>query len=187
MTETTSCYDLVLALAPSLVSVVAIIVTSVVAIRNIRKTAEESRVTEVHKEMAKCLADTIEIIDRVLYLLNGVANSVTYHDIQKDLDIETAHDRYWKEIGELSIKFKSIFARQRLFFHQDLYKKMQEIISQLNKARELAREPDNEELRQLIKKISSSYNLFINEARSYLGTDRLDRLAENISLGSAEK
>lgn len=181
--------DLISELAAPLVGAIGVIVTAVVAIQSIRKAAEESRITTTHREMAICLVDTIEIFDRVINLLNDVVNNVTYHDISKDIDIESAHSRYWREIGELSSKFKNIYARQKLFLPKDIYSDVQVIIKKLNDARELARKPADNNLRNLIAQVGKNYDALVDKCRSYLGPHRLENIKgdKGFSLGSNER
>lgn len=162
---------------------IGIAVTASIAIYTIRKTAEESRVTNIHTELCACLVDTVSIVDDILTLLDDVANHVVYQSIPEEKITETAYARYWREISPLAERFKKIKVKQRLVFPRKLYEDVQVIVKKVNVARSLARQaapnddhtyPDTRELRSTVDEAISAYLNFLHESRKYLGTDRLE-------------
>lgn len=166
----------------SLVSMVGILLTTLVALISIRKTAEANLVSNIHLKMTSCLVDTIAILNEVIYLLEDIDRHVVYYDATEDRMIETAYVRYWREIGPLSKRFKEIQSMQKLVFPKELYNCIQGLIIKINAARDLAKSatpndnniyPDTQELNQAINGAAASYKKFINNARLYLGTNAL--------------
>ncbi|MFH2138782.1 MAG: hypothetical protein ABII88_09755 [Candidatus Omnitrophota bacterium] len=166
-------------LAMTLIPIISIILTTLVAIFSIRKTAESNRVSTVHTEMLKCLIDSIVIIRKISILLDDIARKVTYVELPEEKTIETAHTRYWREINNLTSEFNLLNSKQKLLFPKNIYDKMQEIIDELNKGRNLSKDlvPSNNldttDLNKVTKKINSLYVDFIHEARNYVGVDAL--------------
>lgn len=153
-----------------------------VAIWLVRKTAEANRITNTYSGMKSCLIETVLILDKVLTLLDGVARKVVYYRVPEKEAIETAYDRYWREIGFLAVRFKEMQSKQKLILPAKLYSRIQELIKEINSARELAKGavpnekhiyPDTSELQEKVKSATSQYKDFINNARSYLGTSML--------------
>lgn len=159
---------------------IGILLTAIVAIYSIRRTAREARISNIHSQLMSCLADTIYIIGKVLNLLNDIGYHKVYRSIPDEKIIETAYDRYWREIGELSQKFREIQTKQRLLFPKPLYDRVQEILKYINEGRKLARNakpkdnyiyPDTSDLLKIVDTASKAYRDMINESRKYLGTD----------------
>ena len=162
------------------ISIIGIIATAGIAIYSIRKTAEASRVTNTYSEMKSCLMETVLILDKVLTLLDGVAKKVVYYRIPEKEIIETAYDRYWREIGPLAGQFKEMQSKQKLILPARLYGCIQELIKEMNFARELAKSavprenhiyPDTSELQNKMGKVALRYKAFINDARHHLGAN----------------
>jgi len=160
----------------------AILITTLVAIYSIRKTAEANRISNIHLEMASCLIDTISILREAICLLEDIANHVVYNQVPEGKILETAYSRYWKNIKYLSEQFIIIQAKQKLVFPKELYEKIQELIGSINSARKLAKEaspnenniyPDTRELKNIVNDIALKYRNFIHCARCYLGTDTI--------------
>lgn len=118
---------------------IGIAATAIVAVYTIRKTAEESRISNIHTELVGCLVDTVHLIEQVLSLLNDIANHVVYRTVPGEEITETAYRRYWREIGELSKQFRVMQAKQRLVFPRKLYEYIQDIVARINEARNLGR------------------------------------------------
>ena len=162
-----------------IVSVSGIIATTCVAIYSIRKTAEESRVSGVHKEMCMCLVSTIGILRIVINLIEDVTHNVIYQEHPNGQLGEKAYDRYWERIGGLSNQFENLLPKQRLFLPRVLYDKVSIIVRKLNECRNLIRhfDPENEEQfpcsTELIEEVGVNYREFIDQARAYIGTDKL--------------
>jgi len=170
-------------MAETIVSLLGIVIIATVAIYTIRKTAKESRVSNIHAEMCACLVDTVSVLNEVFSLLNDITRHVVYNKILEDQIAETAYERYWRELGNLSKRFKEIYAKQQLVFPRKLYKTSQEIVQKVNDARKLARVakpdkdavyPDTSKLQQAIKTAFVAYRNFVNDSRAYLGTDKLE-------------
>lgn len=161
---------------------IGIIVTAIVAIYSIRRTAKEARVSNIHAELITCLSDTLFLIERILNLLNDIGYHRVYRSIPEEQIVETAYDRYWRELGVLSQDFKKLQAKQRLLLPKPLYDKVQEILECINEARKLARNakpdenflyPNTTELIKAVENASESLRNIIDESRKHLGTDKL--------------
>lgn len=165
---------------------IGIAATAIVAVYIIRKTAEESRISNIHTELVGCLVDTVHLIEQVLALLNDIANHVVYRTVPGEEVTETAYRRYWREIGELSKQFRVMQAKQRLVFPRKLYEYIQDIVARINEARNLGRHatpdkdhiyPDTRELRTVVDQAITTYRNFLHESRKYLGTDKLEPIS----------
>ncbi len=84
------------------ISVVAVGIPAIIAVVAIRKTARENRLSNVHHYMTDCIIDSIQIIKKPLGLLEDISNKVFYIKIPERDFIETAYDRYWREIKSIS-------------------------------------------------------------------------------------
>jgi len=174
------------------IPILGILVTTLVAIYSIRKIAEENRVSAVHNEMVQCIIDSIIKMRIVRKLLNDIANKVSYYRFPEHKLIETAYDRYWREIQTISIEFKLIQAKQMFVFPEKLYGKIQNLINKTNEAKEEAKHynpqannftPGDNKLNKIVKEINSIYVDFVNDARRYVRVDDLDPISvksENI-------
>lgn len=163
-------------------SILGILVTTLVAIYSIRKTAEANRVSTVHNEMVQCVIDSIIKMRMTRNLLNEIANRVSYYRLPEHGLIETAYNRYWREIQTISADFEIIQAKQMFVFPQKLYEKMQSLINKTNEAREEAKHynpktnnfiPHDNKLSKIVKEINSIYVDFVNDARRYVGANAL--------------
>lgn len=164
------------------VSILGIFVTAWVAIYSIRKTAEANRVSTVHNEMVQCIMDSIIKMRIERTLLSNIANRVSYYRVPEHELIETAYDRYWREIQTISTEFKLIQAKQMFVFPKELYEKIQNLINKTNEAREEAKHynpqtsdftPGDNKLNEIVKEINSLYVDFVNDARRYIGASAL--------------
>lgn len=182
------------------VLILCILVTTWVAIYSIRKTAEANRVSSVHNEMVQCIIDGIIKMRRVRNLLNDIANKVSYYRLPEHEFIETAYNRYWREIQTISIEFNLIQAKQMFIFPKKLYEKMQTLINKTNEAKEEAKNynpqtnnftPGDNRLNKIIKEINSIYVDFVNDARRYIGASALPPISvkneEILKVGETEK
>ncbi len=168
-------------------ALVSIFITTAVAVYSIRRTATACRVTNVHSEMCSCLVDTAIIFTKVMVLLNDIARRVVYaNKVTSDIS-ESAYERYWREIGSLSANYKEITAKQRLVVPEKLFQKIKAVVIRLNKAGEIARDarpndnhvyPDTTELQKEVDEIKVAYHDFLNEARSYLGTQEMGPIGD---------
>lgn len=169
------------------ISLVAIGIPAIIAIVAIRKTAKESRISSVHNYMVDCIIDSIRIINRPLKLLEGISNKVFYERIPERDFIETAYDRYWREIKLISEEFSIIQNKQKFLLPNKLYRVMQKLINRLNEAREESKHlmpknkvyPDTDDLKTIIKEANKLYVEFVNTARGYIGIDNLASLKNN--------
>jgi len=165
---------------------VGIALTTGVAIYSIRKTLEESRLSNIHVEMCSCLVDTVFIVHEIIILLDGIARKAFYNKIPEEEFIEDAYARYWREIGNLSKQYKRIQAKQKLVFPSKLYEEMIGVIKKSNEARKFARDaapdenhvyPDTSDLQQAVGDAATAYRNFVNHSRAYLGTDKIEPFA----------
>jgi len=169
-------------------AILGVLVTTVVAIYSIRKTAEANRVSTVHNEMVQCVIDSIIKMRMTRNLLNEVANKVSYYNLPENKLIETAYVRYWREIQTITTEFKIIQAKQMFVFPKSLYEKMQNLINKTNEARDEAKHynpetnnftPGNNSLSECIKEINKIYVDFVNDARRYIGASALAPISVN--------
>lgn len=154
-----------------------ILITTLVSIVAIRKTAEANRVSNVHNEMLQCIIVSMVGIRKISILLDGISRNASYFSFPGDKLIETAYDRYWREIQIISNEFNINQSRQLLVLPKPLYEKMQKLIDKLNEARNEAKDlksnGNNEKLREILKEINSLYVDFVHETRVYVGVDAL--------------
>lgn len=168
-----------------IISISGIFAITWAAIYSIRKTAEETRVSDVHKEMCMCLVNTIGILREVINLIEDVTHNVIYQDYpEKQGGGEKAYDRYWKRIGELSNQFVILLPKQRLFLPRVLYDEVSIIVEKLNECRNLIRhfDPENrvqfQSSTELLEEVGKNYREFIDQARAYIGTDKLCKIID---------
>ena len=147
------------------------IVTASIAIYAIWRTAKEARISNTHKELISCLAETLFLLNQVIDLLDDVANHVIYRSISEKDTIGTAFDRYWTQLGELSKKFRKNQSKQRLIMPRPLYELVQIVVEKVNEARQYARDaqpdenylyPNTEELAKAVNDASTAYRKLIH-------------------------
>lgn len=184
---TTRACDWQMSWLETLISLLGIIATTVVAIVTIRKTGEENRLSDIHSEMRECLVESIRHLTCALNLLDDVANKVTYSMFPGDRIVETAYARFWREINDISGKMAELLPRNRLLLPRELLDDLNVLVDQLNEARGLAKYvepndlhvyPDTTALRQAVDQTGASYRHFINRCRQYIGSDRLAPLVD---------
>lgn len=167
-----------------------------VVIYTMYKTAEENRISKIHEEMYLCLVEIVSIFNKTLSLLDDIANKVYYQEVPESSLGETAYDRYWRDIGEFSRRFKLIQDRQRLCVPKTLCKDIQNIVKKLNSARAVARSvapdgkrmyPDTSDLKKIVKETKKDLQNFISQAREYLGTNRMKPLLGSNQVSLAGK
>ncbi len=164
------------------ITAIGIFTTTIIAIRTIRKSAIESRVSKIHTEMTSCIIETVFIINEVLTLLREIAGKVFYESIPEGNPIGNAYNRFWGTIDDYSSKLKEIQAKQRIVFPRELYKECQKLIKKLNEARNISRDlkpdknniyPDTSQLIPIVNDTISLYTDFLNIGRKYSGADKL--------------
>jgi len=165
-----------------IVPILGILVTTLVSIIAIRKTAEANRVSNVHNEMLQCIIGSVVNIRKISILLDGIFRKSSYFRMPEQEFIETAFTRYWREIQNISEDFNIMQSKQKFVLPKELYEKMQKIIDQLNESSEEAKNlapdnnniyPDTTRLGEILKKINSLYVDFVHEARNRVGVDAL--------------
>jgi len=175
----------------TLISLVAVGIPAIIAVVTIRKTASENRLSNVHNYMIDCIIDTIQIIKRPLKLLENISNKVFYEEVLGEEFIETAYDRYWREIKSISESFSTIQNRQKFLLPNKLYTIMQKLVDKLNEAREESKclkpedkiYPNTDKLKKIIAAANKLYVEFVNTARGYIGVDNLTSL-NNSNVGN---
>lgn len=177
-----SMLDIILQTLGPLIPILGILVTTLVSIIAIRKTAEANRVSAIHNEMLHCIIDSIESIRKVRVLLYNISRKTSYFRLPNNQFIETAYDRYWREIQDISEEFNLNQSKQKFVLPKKLYEKMQKLIDKINKAKNEVKDlkpdqnniyPDTQELEKIVKEITSLYVDFVHEARIYVGADAL--------------
>lgn len=174
--------DIILQTLEPIVPILSILITTLVSIVAIRKTAEANRISTVHSEMLQCIIDSIISIRKISILLDDVSRSVSYSRIPEHKFIETAYTRYWREVQTISQEFNINQSKQKFVLPKKLYGKMQNLIVKLNEARNEAKKlkpdeknvcSDTERLKSILTEVNSLYVVFVNEARVYIGVDAL--------------
>ena len=168
------------------IPILGILITTLVAIYSIRKIAAANRVSIVHNEMTQCIIDSIIKIRKINALLDGISKKISYYRLPNYELIESAYDRYWREIQTISAEFNPIQSRQMFVFPKILYEKMQNLINKINEGRHEAKNynpktdifaPGNNKLKDIVKEIDSIYVDFVNEARQHVGVGMLKRIS----------
>lgn len=174
--------EIILQILEPITPILGILITTLVSIFTIRKTAEASRVSNIHNEMLQCIIDSVVNIRKVSILLDDISRKASYFRIPGREFIETAYDRYWREIQNLSKEFNINQSKQKFVLPKNLYERMQKLIDKLNEARNEAKclkpnnnnvYPDTQTLGEILKEINSLYVDFVHEARVYVGVDAL--------------
>lgn len=174
--------DIIIKALEPVITILGILVMTLVAIVAIRKTAEANRISNVHEEMVHCIIDSIESIRKVRILLIHISRKVVYSKLPENKVIETAYDRYWREIEDISKEFNLQQSKQKFVLPKDLYAKMQDLIDKINEAKRKVKDyepdknhfyPNTEDLETTVKEINSLYADFVHEARVYIGVDAL--------------
>ena len=158
-------------------TITSIAIPALVAIRSIRGVAEESRLSSVHSEMRSCLIKAVDILGRALDLLDAVSRNVTYRNILTQEPIETAHQRFWREIDPLVTKYKKLTSSLRLLLPKDLTEKLRVLVGKINTAKNFAVDSTpSPELRNAVEDAGRHYRDFINACRAYIKADELKPL-----------
>lgn len=166
-----------------MIAAIGIFLTTIIAIKNIRKAAIESRVSNIHREMTSCIIETVFLLNKILTLLREIAAKVFYLSIPEGNPIGNAYNRYWEDLGDYSAKFQILQAKQRIVFPKKLYEKCQELIKKLNEGRNIAQDlkpnedniyPDTSLLTPIVNDAISLHTDFLNMARKYSGADKLE-------------
>lgn len=162
--------------------ILGILITTLVSIVAIRKTAEANRISNIHNEMLQCIIDSVVNIRKVSILLDDISKKASYFRFPGHEFIETAYDRYWREIQNISNEFNINQSKQKFVLPKNLYERMKKLIDKLNEARGEAKclkpdknnvYPDTQGLENILKEINSLYVDFVHEARVYIGVDAL--------------
>ncbi len=168
---------LVFQIAGLAITLLGIAVTAIMAVNSIQRAAEEERLSVVHTEMRGCLTETLRVLGRALDLLDDVANRVTYATFDELKPIETAHERYWKEIASLSNAYRVLGAKQQLLLPKALWDRLKHLTGAINAARHLATnakpETDTTQLKTAVSAAGKAYRRFINDCRAYIKSDNL--------------
>ena len=168
-------------------TIAGIIVTTIVAIYSIRKTAISNRISSVHSEMLNCMVEGTTYIRETISLLEAISKNVVYYKLPGKKYVESAFDRYWREIEPIANSFNKFQSKQKFLFPKALYEIMQEIIIKLNEAKKLVRAldsnsstfaTDSKPLRDKVAEIEQIYVDFIHSSRQYLGVDKISPISK---------
>jgi len=165
-----------------LISFLGIAATSIVAIIAIQKTARLNKVNKVHEIMLETLIEQLQSFEYILKLLTQVTYKVYFYKIPIHEKIESAYDRYWREIEKLSFTSNQLKTKRSLTLPSELNFEINKVIKKLNQAHDLAKDalPDAEfehtDLEKKVKETIESYNKALNVARKYIGTDALSKI-----------
>lgn len=171
----------------SIPGIIGIVVTAYVAIRSIKKTAEENRVSAVHASMCTTLIETTALLSKVLRVLREVAANKHYRTSTSGEFIETAYDRYWKVVEIIPMDYRKLVSQHRLYLPDELWQKLRKIHRTMNEAKEAVEGvkpdenhiyPNTDEVRAVADKAEKLFDEFINLARAYIGPDRQTPLTE---------
>ena len=164
------------------ISLFAIIITTIVAIFSIQKTAEKSRATHTHSEMLSSLITSIGIFRKTLILLGNVANGVIHKDCIHNEYTETGLERYWKNINDLASQYEQVAPKLQLLLPVELFSLNKSVLDSLNDSRKIVSNTNldpytpninSTELLDKIRTVNDNYFKYIEKARSYLGTNSL--------------
>lgn len=174
--------EIILQVLGPITPILGILITTLVSIVAIRKTAEANRISNIHNEMLQCIIDSVVNIRKVSILLDDISKKASYFRIPGHEFIETAYDRYWQEIQNISNEFNINQSKQKFVLPKNLYERMQKLIDKLNEARNEAKclkpdknnaYPNTQGLEKILKEINALYVDFVHEARVYIGVDAL--------------
>ena len=179
--------ETIFALILTLLSIIGIVGTAYVAIRSIKKTAEENRVSAVHASMCTTLIETTALLSKVLLVLREVAANKHYRTSTGGEFIETAYDRYWKVVEIISRDYRNLESQHRLYLTDELWQKLRKIHRTMNEAKEAVEGvipdenhiyPNTDEVRTVADKAEKLFDEFIDLARDYIGPDMQKPLTE---------
>lgn len=167
--------------------------TAWVSIGAIRKTAEASRVSNIHFEMYKCLYESCKPISQMISHLEGVAHGIVF--ILEEDDVGgTAYEKYNEEIDGLSDEYNAVAVKQELLLPDKLVDKLRCLIGRINEAQRTAilkvmnprknknnieaemYEQYKKELQPKVEEIIGLYEDLINVARYYIGPHELKEI-----------
>jgi hypothetical protein len=180
-----STYNIIIQILPSITAILAMLVAAVVAIKSIQRTAEANRISTIHSEMLYCIIDSISCLRKAASLLEDISRKAVYYRVPNNEFVETAFDRYWREIQEISEKFNLIQTKQKFVLPGKLYNKMQKLIDKINEGKDEAKilqpqdniYPDTDKLKGIVNEINKIYVDFVHSARVFLGVDALGPLS----------
>jgi hypothetical protein len=174
--------------ASDLIAIASILATAGVAIFSIRKAAENSKVTTIHQELIKVLADSYSVMSKMIKLLRDIGYHVVYTKVPDEEIVESAHKRYWRELGHLSDEFNELQFKQRLVVPKNLYDEIQRVVVLINDGKALVKGvsieedkyySDTSELCDHVKNLIHQYRFLLNQSREYIEPDLLKPLAHS--------
>lgn len=185
--------DTMFELSEYILMLVPIVISAIIAFLVTSITIKASRVSNSHSEMCACLIDTIFINKEILSLLKAITKGEFYRQKVPRVEFnkeDNAHSRYWNEIGNLSKQSKIIRVKQLLFLPSNLFEKSEKVRKKLNEGNRLAETaypegkifPDTTELQKVVKEAEAAYEDLINNARAYIGTEKLKPIITEESL-----
>ncbi|MFH1428919.1 MAG: hypothetical protein ABIH39_04155, partial [Candidatus Margulisiibacteriota bacterium] len=174
---------------PLIVNIIGTVIVAGVAIYSIRKTAEESRVSNVHNEMVQNLILNLGFIYEILELLIDISNRVTYELYRDGKNTETAYKRYWAKIDDIGNRSKELLCSRILLFPElintkmgDIFKVISEAMNNVNNIKmknDSYPETDGYHIKKLkehVEQLIPMYQDLLNLCRGYSGTDSLNQI-----------
>jgi len=178
-----------LPIIPAVVAIIAMILTLLFSLNAIKKTAEASRVSNIHFEMYKCLYETCKQLSQLIMYLYYVANG-TVIALEGEV-VESYYEKYIKEIDGLSDEYNAAVVKQELLLPDKLLSKLHPLMNKIEEAQRIATqkvmnprnhksnfeaeryEENKRELKPKVKEIMLCYENFRNHARHYIGPHKL--------------
>jgi len=174
---------------PNIIPAAVAIIVVWVSIRAIRKTADASRISNIHFEMYKCLYETCKPLSQMIIRLEAVAHG-TVSTLEGKI-VGTAYEEYIEQNDRLSDQYNAVLVKQELLLPEELLIKLRSLIRKLNKAKRTANlkvmhplkhetnmdaemfERFKKDLEPEVKEIVRCYEDLINDARNHIGSSEL--------------
>lgn len=173
-------------IATPVVAILAATITAIVAVGNIRKAADQQRLTALHNRMTECMIETYLLVRDAYLLINAVAQKAVYSDrVSRDIT-GTAFERFQAEFPGISQRFNAMMATHELLLPSAVFLEMKQMLDRLNASGEMAFlkqpdergvYPDTQELVQNLDTFFESYNNTREEFRRYMGSNELTAFA----------
>ena len=187
--------NLLIEIKTALVAILSILTTAIIANYSIRNTSKETRVSTTHEKMSSCLVQTLDIIWETMHLLDDVANRANYYTFDTEEFIETAYERYWKNLSRLTEDNRALVSQQILYFPKKLVNTLKEINQLLNELRYEAKNvkpndkhiyPDTSNIKSVMEREKPLLRDFREQARAYIGSEDIEPITPLSELPSLE-
>ncbi len=185
-------------LLPSIAALVAIVITTIVAIYAIKRTARENRLTITHDRMTSCLIDTVSMLNKMQLKINSIWNVLTTEKWREDKELE---EKYLDELKQLnsimSGEYFDLLPRQALFFpeknvlkhlralYRDLFNDVLPKLHEISKKGRVE-EREAEDVQDQLRGFESKIRGLINLGRDLIGPEKLEPITETFQFNVAQ-